>query len=434
MDELKNKIFEVRDAIETKTNKFIEEQSIVESVVGVERQSLDLLRDKLAQIKGYVEELYKHIGNLGKIDFSGSVKIEGLSTLLSSLKDDKLSNKLTAMYVYLDDFAKAVNQIDFKNNLTQELNAILSKGEELKSLASILKSSSKKIKNAGKGQESKDLKEYESAYKDLISTEERYQELTNKQNSGIILSAKEAKELVKIENTRSLAQERINELIKKTSGEIQKQSNVSQDYANHQKVITEAIKAAADAQEKLDAESKANSLKNDLQKEIDYLDGIKNASKYTKEFREEIKRFLGDAQKAFNGTDADIENMINSIKNFRKEISKQNLASSLTVIKKEKLDISDILSKNTKMSKELKTELMDLYKRLEIFENTHLFSDEELTEIKNRIIDIKAEIKNTGQAGKSAATKLKEQIPNIKLCFVGSGENEPEIKLYSKNC
>ena len=29
--------------------------------------------------------------------------------------------------------------------------------------------------------------------------------------------------------------------------------------------------------------------------------------------------------------------------------------------------------------------------------------------------------------------KLKEQIPNIKLCFVGSGENEPEIKLYSKN-
>ena len=410
LDELKNKIFEVRAAIESKTQAFNDELSTVERVVGDERTSLDLLRDKLAEIKGYVDELYKHIGNIGKIDFSGKIEVDGLTTLLSSLKDEKLNDKLTAMYVYLDDFAKAVNQIDFKNNLTQELNTILSKGEELKNLANILKSSNKKIKNAGKSQESKELKDYNKAYKDLISTEERYQQLKNKESSGELLTAKEASDLVKIENRR----QRDYDIIAKTTDEIKKQSNAEKEYADYQKETTDAINAAAEAQKKLNDQRESNSLKNDLQKQIDSLSSLEFNSKFTDKYSDVISDKIKNALDVLaNGTNEEIENTIGLLKQFKDSIPKNALESSYLALDKDLLDISELLSDNTKMSKRLKKELQDMYAEVSRYRNTGVFEDKDLIRIKDRIIEIKAELKNTKQEGDALGEKLKKQLSSL---------------------
>ena len=408
---LKNKIFEVRDAIESKTLAFTEELSTVERVVGDERTSLDLLRDKLAQIKGYTEELYKQIGNIGKIDFSGKIKVDGLSTLISSLKDDKLNNKLTAIYTYLDDFAKAVNGIDFKNNLTEQLNTILSKGEELKNLASILKSSNKKIKNAGKTQETKELQEYNNAYKGLISTEERYQQLKNKQKSGETLTAKEASDLVKIEAAR----QRNLATIAKTTDEIKEQSKIDKEYANHQKEITDAINASAEAQRKLNAERESTSLKNNLQKQIDDLSKMEFAPKFTEKYSDEISSKIRDAVNVLaNGTNEEIENTIALLKQFKDNIPKSALESTYLALSKNQKDISRLLADNTRMSKGLKEELVDMYEKIQRYKDgSEILDDKDLVRIKKRIIEIEAELDNTNQKGDSLGVRLKKQLSSI---------------------
>ena len=416
LESLKEKIFEVRDAIQAKIDKFEEERTSVDAVVSSERKELDLLRDKLAEIKGYIEQLYSRLGNLGKIDFNGKVKVEGLSTLLSSLKDDKLDTKLTAMYTYLDDFAKAVNQIDFKNNFTDQLNNILSKGEELKNLASILKKTNKAgIENVGKAVNQKDtaaLKAYNNAYKLLINTEERFQELTNKKNSGL-LSANEAKELSKITSDRKQAELDIQQIIKNTSGAIKQESNAEAEHLAYANKITKALQEAADAQAKLDAANNRKTLTNNLQKEIDALSKIELAPKFTQEFNGKITEEISKAKSALQGTDAEIEEMTGHLKEFRNSIPKNALESSYTALDAYALDISKTLTNNSKMSRKLKNELNALYDTVIRYRKTGLFDDKDLLNVKNRIIEIKDEILRTEQNGRSMIDKIGMQIRHI---------------------
>ena len=417
LEELKLKVLEIRDAIDQKTSKFEEERRTVDAVVESERTSLNLLRDKLAELKGYISELYNQLGQLKAVDFSNKVKVEGLSTLVNSLKDDKINDKLTAMYTYLDDFAKAVNKIDFKNNLIDQLNIILSKSEELKNLATVLKkvnnANVQTVKNKIDDTEVKNVKEYNDAYQLLIKTEERYQELSNKKNGGSLLSEREAKELSKITSDRKQAEKTIGEIVKKTNGEILKQSNAEKQYTAQVEKTTEALKAGAEAREKLEASNNRNSLVESLQKEIDGLNKIEFAPKFVKEFSKQIHSEIENAKKALKGTDDQIEYMVKHLREFKDNIPKNALQSSYTALNKDALDISETLSKNSKMSSKLKRELLSLYDTINRFKNTGIFEDEDLVKVKNRIIEIKDEINKTGQTGKSIIDKFKVQLSHF---------------------
>ena len=411
LDELKNKIFEVRDAIENKTLAFNEELSTVERVVADERNSLNLLRDKLAEIKGYVEELYSQIGNIGKIDFSSKIKVDGLSSLLSSLKDDKLNTKLTAIYTYLDDFAKAVNKINFKNNLTDQLNGILSKGEELKNLANILKkvnkASIKEVKDNVDSKNIEELKKYNSAYQELINTEEKFIKLNSKQQSSL-LSEKEATELSIITSRRDEAWK----IIRATTDEIRSQSDAESQYTAKVRETVNAYKAGAEARAKLETANNRNSLEKQLTKEIEVIEKMTGMShKYTDDFIENLKNEIKDATEAFNGTDEEIQEMITHLKQVREAVPTDALESTYLTLDKYQLRIQNFMAKNTAMSKEFKEELQEIYNTIQKYKDVGGVIDTK--EILSDIVKIETSVARAGQTGKSTADKLKRQLASI---------------------
>lgn len=415
LDRLKNTIFEVRDAIDSKTLAFSEELSTVERVVGDERNSLNLLRDKLAEIKGYTEELYSQIGNIGKIDFSGKIKVDGLSTLLSSLKDDKLNTKLTAIYTYLDDFAKAVNSISFKNDFTEQLNTILSKGEELKNLANILKkvnkNSIKNVKESVDSENIKTLKQYNDAYQILINSEKKYQELKNKEQISS-LTEKEVERLTELEYDRKEALQTINQIIEQTSSEIKKQSNAEEKYNSVAQKTLAVIKARNEAREKVAATNNRNSLESSLQKEIEAIEKMASMShKYTGDFRNYLADEINSASLAFKGTDEEIEQMILHLKEVRENVPTDAFESTFLTLDKYGLRIQNFLAKNTAMSEEFKIKLQEIYNTIQRYKDVG--GDIDLKSILSDIVKIEDKVTSLGQTGKSTADKLKQQLQHI---------------------
>ena len=412
LDLLINKISEVCKAIQEKINKFEEEKDSVAIVVDSECKDLDSLKNKLTEIKGYIEQLYNQIGNLGNINFNGKVKIEGLSTLLSSLKEDKLDTKLTAMYTYLDDFAKAVNQIDFKSNLTEQLNIILSKSEELKNLSNILKKvNTANVSDVKKNVDSKNtenLNKYNAAYKVLINTEERFQQLKRKEQSGVLLTVKETATLSKLESDRLNATEQIETIVKATTGEILKQSSAAEEYATHADKIEKAFDAAAEAQQKLDRAS----LESGLQKEIEVIEKMAlMPQKYTQGFRDELANKAEEARAAFQGTDEEIKNIIEDLKKTKENVPTDAFETTYLTLDKLGLRIQTFLSKNTAMSKELKEKFEEIYNTIQKYKD--FGGDIDLKKILGDITKLEDKVYGLGQTGASTGKKLKAALEGI---------------------
>ena len=177
LDSLREKILEVRVAIEEKTKEFKDEESVVGSVVNSEKNDLSQLIYKLSEVKGVTSELAEYFWKLKGVNFNNKVKVEGLSSILNSLKDDKLETKLTKIYIDLDDFAKAVNSIKINSAFLDQINNILAKGEELKNLAKVLKSSESKIKET---EEKTSNKQSEKELEKLKKTQEKFLTIRDK--------------------------------------------------------------------------------------------------------------------------------------------------------------------------------------------------------------------------------------------------------------
>lgn len=120
--------------------------------------------DALNRIAYACDAVYESVSTLYKSipESAGSISVdtEGIDKLnaaLNELRDENIENKLTKIYVDLDDFAKAISSIKIDDTtFLASIDKVLSKGEELKNLAKIVSEGSKNVENAAKSAAPKD--------------------------------------------------------------------------------------------------------------------------------------------------------------------------------------------------------------------------------------------------------------------------------------
>ena len=184
-------INQIITSISNKNNAFKTEEQVVIGTVQREITSLDTFLGTLVMICEQVDKLIGKINEIPEVDVEKKLKIENIGNALrkkinldglinngevksiaqelSQLKDidlanlkdlnklnvlnnldiDKVDSKLVALHTHLDDFAKEVNSLKINDtSILSSLDNILKKGDELKSLATVLKASKKQIEEA----------------------------------------------------------------------------------------------------------------------------------------------------------------------------------------------------------------------------------------------------------------------------------------------
>lgn len=164
-------------AIDAKTQAFTQEKLAVDTAVQSELKRLEELKDVLKNISDLIDGI--DFSKLGK-DLDTS-KFKSLKNAFN-IDDNKIANKFLQIHDYIELFVNEVNKLDFnKSGIIDQLNEILTKGEELKNLASIIKSSQKDIKKAKESTSQKpkvdpDIKSYNKEVKKFSNLSDRTEE------------------------------------------------------------------------------------------------------------------------------------------------------------------------------------------------------------------------------------------------------------------
>ena len=280
LDSLKQQILEVKNAIVAKNTAFSQEASIVAASVSSEVNQLKLLHTNLRVILQTLETIKSTPIKLNISGLEGSVNsqehvtksitelknslsgldpsiLENISTLLKSLSIDstvaenmqKLANAILNLKGNLNNVS--MGGMDFLNSIKE----IVAQGEALNNLVQVLaatreqldaiKQAAKETSGTGSKKGTKDtgttkqntqeIKAVEQAYKDLISTEERYQTLKAKSDNNTATKAD-------IRNLNILTEQRkvANSVLEENIKLIEKEASLQKKNADYQAVVAKS--------------------------------------------------------------------------------------------------------------------------------------------------------------------------------------------------
>ena len=391
IESISKELEEVINTIKSKTEQFELEKQVVNNVVDEERDKLYLLITTLSEVQAMVESVYRTFD-----DFS-NIKVDSIQTFFEELK-------------------KSIDNIDFGNGFLDQIKQILSKGDELKNLAKSLetmskdKGATKTVKKATKttdktDDEKKKIKEVRDAYKTLISIEEKYQQLKNKdERSG--LSKSEIYTFTKISEQR----EKAKNLIASTTKEIIKEVGLEEKYLDIVNQVTKAIEKQNEAEDK----EATDKLKDSLQSMIDKVEKLSINPKFIESFRNELSDAAVKAQSALSGTDDEIIEMTEHLDKLSSNIPKEKLESSFTKLEKLGLDVASVLNNNTAMSAQLRKEFELLAAEIQDALDTGHWKDAGgLQKFQQRLINLQKIMKRTGQDGDAMWRRIGNRLADM---------------------
>ena len=230
------------------TKKFVDALSgeLKTALKSLENISLDLNKN----IKPLSEKKNQRLKDTAGALKDLSVSLESLSNNssatnildgLSSLKISKSTlDNLKELPNILQEISKSVSSVEFgdigKGNFSQ-INDLLKNAEQLKDLASILRSSKKDIEDAKRSTSS-----LENAYKGLSDTEAKYRILKNKERSGNLSSSREIIELEKLKSKRLEYISVIRKQRHETGGLTASEKETEREYLRYSNTVKDAIK------------------------------------------------------------------------------------------------------------------------------------------------------------------------------------------------
>lgn len=426
----------VTAAVEEKTQAFHQEDMLVSAAIQSEIDKLSSLLDTLHQVTGIIGEIklpsgekLKWTDDLQKLDFD---------------KIQNITSSLQTMY-------QAISKLNLKDsNLVTSIERILSKSDELKNLAKILSESQKKINEAAKsGDQKKDnTKDKKSTYDKELKMQKEILKLEHEIN---VAAASESDKYNEIAAKNRPLIEMLNEEIKKNNEKRKQQNLTSQEFRQNinaeireinrrNEAEVKGIRAAVEERKRQSGQAEVvgnidgqvkelltlqkqlgnilntkdsklmQPYKNEalqqldkLQKRIDELQKIKIDIIDGKEINDlseanEVTRRLVDETSKIKASATD------SINKIAKDIKISSLSE----------DMTDFLTKNTKLSKEFREEIETLRKRL----NSGTISSQDLQDIASAFERVKEKAKEAGDVGKSFFDIFKDRLTGVNAQFL----------------
>ena len=433
LNKLLSLLIAVKQAVDEKTEAFGQEGLVVSQTVKAENDDLSLLLETIKAIS----------------DALGGIKLptEGKLDWVKDLKKID-ANQIQVLSDSLKNIYDGVKKLDLKDsNFVNQLNGILAKGKELENLAKVLSSTKKDLNDTAKATKSNrqaeskktydaefanrkkilDLKykiaEAEAKGEDKDLAEKRYQpeiaalekivdaekkrrteqKLTNKEYRNNIeheLSVIRQKQNAEIEGIRAVTVERNRQAQQQNLvGNIDQQLK---DLENAKKSINDLLgqkKSGLTPSYVQNAEEKVKELEEHIKKlekmRVDIVDAkdlseLEEAKNLTKELVDSAKKVKADATDSANKLAKDIK-----IKNLDEEIT-------------------DFLTKNTKLSAEFRAELDALRKKL----SGDNLSNQDILDIASAFTEVKVRAKEAGDVGKSQIDTIKQRLSDMNAKFL----------------
>lgn len=300
LDQLKAKLIEVREAVETKTNAFKEEGSIVANTVNSEVQSLQLFLSQLQEILNQVNlinesfakanieiEKLKNVENINKAEDAAS-KIDTIRT-----------NEIVSQNYALDSTLLSTNGI-LENILTA-----ISNNESISSLVEPLNSAVTELKSVANGIVEHQKTQRADLSDSSIRIANNYGQLSSIAENAVAGIG----DNVQIENMKALADNivRVKGAVRDTSGvwkgfivDINESNNAVINAVDEQSKFAKSLNESAEAAKRVGGETKVQEapMQNDLTKKIHdqtnafnkYRDNLKDASYISDDFKEKLDK------------------------------------------------------------------------------------------------------------------------------------------------
>lgn len=460
LTELVGSIEKVIEAVDQKTSAFQEEGQVVDGVIQGEVSNLEYLSGQLSSLKSDIEDIARAFQ---EIKFDGEIKTDWVKSL-SKLKGADFSgaaDSLKAMY-------ESVQNLDIKDsNFLSSIQSILEKSKELEDLAKILSSSTKKIKEASKTENSKDnsdrLKQIKDSYKDQIKAIKEIQKLKlqnlnneakdpddssglRAKNESLISSYEEAikkikeqrdaigateDECSKYEDSVSRAQDEMDQAVHRTTDALKAQSEQIEKIKQESQEAAQAVEKMKDSSNSEDSLFK-NALK-DIEKLEKQLKKMQESDKYLP--KQNIQNLLNSIEafgKMENPKLKDAQDLVEKLRSGMTELSKVgNLNSLDNALKK----IYKRLHENSGMSDELKQKFKDLANAAESLRNnakSNPPTSDAVQSIISEFNKLEQEMLKTGQTGKSFWEGVGDRINSINQSFIGMAFGFYDFVNYGK--
>ena len=436
LEQLASLVTNITAAVEEKTQAFHQEDMIVSAAVQSEIDKLSALLDTLHQVTGII----------GEIKLPGGEKLKWTDDL-QKLDFDKIQNITSS----LQTMYQAISKLDLRDsNLVTSIERILSKGDELKNLAKILSESKKKINEATKGgDQKKDItKDKKATYDKELKMQKEILKLEHEINLAEVNGSDKYSEIAA--KNRPLI-EMLNEEIKKNNEKRKQQNLTSQEFRQNINAEIREINRRNEAEIKgiraSVEERKRQSSQNEvvgnidgqiselskLQKQLNNVLNTKN-DKLMQPYKNEalkqldkLQQRIGELEKVkidiIDGKEIQDLSEANEVTQKLVNETNQIKASATDSINKIAKDIkiaslseemTDFLTKNTKLSKEFRIEIENLRSRL----NSGTISSQGLQDIASAFERIKEQAKQAGDVGKSFFDIFKDRLTGVNAQFL----------------
>ena len=431
LDVLREKLNGIIEAINVKSQAFIDEGNTVDEVVQREVTSLEQLRSVLNNIattsdadetskesnafsgvRAVIEEIQEAIGtknNLLAEEFALVAKeVPNEIELFQSLNEilDTIAQRITTVMngiqtisksKIVSDANKEAQKTEAAAKKQQEKEAAQEKRRQEKEAAKRQKEAEKLLKQLEQEEQSeidKDSRKVVQYYAKLEKNEKQYQQLVAKRNAGIDLTSSEAATLRTLRNQRE-EEQGILDVLKERTDEIE------QARKGYEAIVLKERQSAELAVRE--------SLQNDITKRINAIRTKADSGKYTALSSSLARQRINNIQQNdyVNETDVktltDYVNLLNQTdKSFVKVGNNTKLVKLLN-------DVSTTIAHNSKMSGELRSNFDALGMTLQRAIDTGA-SQEEVQALTRRFLALKNEMTATGQEGKSFADMIKNDI------------------------
>lgn len=421
---LSQKITEVIADVDRKTQAFREESQVVDGTVQSEINALAVLSGWLLSLKDDVEKLSASFSSISNIEIKVSSnlneifkdinkddlnnKFKGLSqiTSLNRINVDNFEKKLSKLSESLNKFGNDLKGLEINDsNILSSIQSILNEGKKLEQLASVLKSSKREIKEAQKAvNDSGKSKDKTSTKKQTDTETKRNKELKKIYNDAY----KAASEFYVLQN-------KINggdPLTQKERDEYNKLKHAIDEAVNSKKEYDNIMQKGLGSEKSRNAlsESFSNFNDNSLNK---YLDNIRST---VEKASKELNKF-GVNKRGLQY----IEELNNKCKELERII---NLVSSKDFKINSEDEIKDI--------EKLKAEIEELTQYIKNGKNNNTFMLFDAEEVNKQIAAINKTLrKNTALTESAEGRSLIEKYKDLELKYkliIDTGGSEAEVK------
>lgn len=376
----------------------------------------------LSKVKDAVFEL---LSAFGKIDVLGLSNFSGMTNRFSmQLNGDDIDSLVEKLL----KFSGILKQIPEVNQTP------LSSDSKAKKYNIANRTSVPKLKSdIDSSDEDSDIDEITNAYKILINTEKRYQNLKRKETEGIITPTE-------IGNLKMLTEERerANRITENAISLNEEQIKISKKYATVQSDVEKAILETAKANEKLIASR--------LQEEIDKIETNKKDFKYDSAYEAELNS-VSDTIKALNMQAENLEfvdeediqdfvrlrqaaeSALDALKTKTNNL--QFKTPDVEDVKKKMVEIQKVMDQNTKMPREMKETFEALQNKYKLLIDTK-GSVSQFKALNAELEDMIFNLQKSGKTGKSFFSQIGQRLTDMNAKFFATYFSLQDIIRYTR--